>query len=375
MKKEFLKLTSKPLIHLLFTARFRVIFPLLLENRIHPLRIPVMLFSVMISLAGAPFRIMQRMLYRHRVKQIHFQKTPPLFIIGHFRSGTTFLHTLLSKDPQFGTPRIYHAFLINYCLLGGSWLKQKANALMPERRVQDNVLVSMDEPDEEEIALFCYSRHNGLTDYFFPRNPHYHNRYLLFTQEGARGRMHWEKHYQRVLQIIACSLKTNRLLLKNPFNTTRTQELSRLFPGAKFVFIIRNPYEMYLSVHHWYKSLILPLSFQVLTETELEDRILDRFRAMMAKYLSDRAYLSPGSFTEVTFEQLKQDPMKVVTAIYKTLDLPDLDRARVGMEAFLSSVEDYRQNDYSTIPDKIIRRINQDWRFVFEEWGYPLLEV
>lgn len=327
------------------------------------------------SLLGAPFRVLQRILYQHRIKQVHFKKDPPLFIIGHFRSGTTFLHTLLSKDPQFGTPTIYHAFFINYCLLGGKWLKKKLNALLPERRVQDNVLVSMDGPDEEEIALFCYSKHNGLTDYFFPLNPHYHDKYILFTKGGEKEKKLWQKHYQRVLQIISCSLGTNHLLLKNPFNTTRTQELSQLFPGAKFVFIIRNPYEMYLSVQHWYKSLILPLSLQVLTESELEDRILDRFKAMMVKYLRDRDNLSADSYIEVSFEQLKQDPMKVVTTIYQAFDLPDLGEALAGMETYLSSVEDYRQNDYRALPDRIIRRINLDWKFVFEEWGYPLIEV
>ena len=34
----------------------------------------------------------------------------PLFILGHFRSGTTHLHNLLALDPQFGAPTLFQVF-------------------------------------------------------------------------------------------------------------------------------------------------------------------------------------------------------------------------------------------------------------------------
>ena len=35
---------------------------------------------------------------------------PPLFILGHWRSGTTLLHNLLAIDDQFGYPNLYQVF-------------------------------------------------------------------------------------------------------------------------------------------------------------------------------------------------------------------------------------------------------------------------
>ena len=34
----------------------------------------------------------------------------PVFILGHYRSGTTYLHELLSNDPGFASPNRFQAF-------------------------------------------------------------------------------------------------------------------------------------------------------------------------------------------------------------------------------------------------------------------------
>ena len=33
----------------------------------------------------------------------------PLFILGHYRSGTTHLHNLLALEPQFSAPNFFQA--------------------------------------------------------------------------------------------------------------------------------------------------------------------------------------------------------------------------------------------------------------------------
>lgn len=375
MPKLFKKLKKPLLIHLFFTTRLSVLFYLISNNPIHVSKIPITLVSIVISLLGSPIRLLQRLIFNKKIRQISFENHPPLFIIGHFRSGTTYLHTLMSKDRKYSTPTIYHALFINYCLIGGKWLKRLLSPLMPKQRIQDRVVVTLDEPDEEEIALFGYSPYNGLTDYFFPKNTQYHNKYILLQTENDQSKNRWRKYYNEVLRIISYSVGNNRLLLKNPFNTTRTLELSQLFPGAKFVFIIRNPYEIYVSTQHWYKTLILPLSLQILSETELEDRIVGRFKAMMKKYLKERDKLPRGSVVEITFEALQKDSISVVSAIYEELELPGLDTALPIMEAYLSSVKNYNQNRYDPLPDRIVKRINKEWDFVFDEWAYPKICV
>jgi hypothetical protein len=66
------------------------------------------------SLANSPTAWLEERLYGRRIQAV--QVPPPLFILGHYRSGTTHLHNLLALDRQFGYPTLLqtlypHTFL------------------------------------------------------------------------------------------------------------------------------------------------------------------------------------------------------------------------------------------------------------------------
>jgi hypothetical protein len=78
---------------------------------------------------------------------------PPLFILGHWRQGTTHLHNLLGLDRQFCYPNFYqvlapHTFLSTERLVSGL-----LSLLLPEHRLMDNVREGHDLPHEDEFAL------------------------------------------------------------------------------------------------------------------------------------------------------------------------------------------------------------------------------
>ena len=75
----------------------------------------------------------------------------PLFILGHWRSGTTHLHNLLAQDERFAYPNVWqvlnpHTFLST----------ERYSAIMklaaPKTRLIDNVAFSPDVPLEDEFA-------------------------------------------------------------------------------------------------------------------------------------------------------------------------------------------------------------------------------
>lgn len=208
-----MKGTYNPLLHLFITTRIDVIIPLLFRNRIHRRKLGVVFISLVCSLLGYPFMMAQQLIYYKKTKHINFDNYPPVFIIGYFRSGTTHLHNLMSRDRQYATPNNYHGLFVNYCLIGGNWLKRQLARFFPTQRIQDRVYVSMDEPQEEEQALFCYSRHNGLIHYLFPKNNYYFDRYILLSK-GKKSTELWSKKYLELLQIISCSLGSKKTVTK-----------------------------------------------------------------------------------------------------------------------------------------------------------------
>jgi hypothetical protein len=65
-----------------------------------------------------------------RIKLDH----PPIFIIGHWRSGTTHLHNLMSQDPALGWVSMYQAVVPDFSLAGQSWLKPLLTRIVPADR-------------------------------------------------------------------------------------------------------------------------------------------------------------------------------------------------------------------------------------------------
>ena len=73
--------------------------------------------------------------------KISFENNPPIFILGHRRSGTTHLHYAFSRDPRLGYLSNFQTFLYTVALLSKTWLRPVVSRFMPETRPQDNVKV------------------------------------------------------------------------------------------------------------------------------------------------------------------------------------------------------------------------------------------
>ncbi|MCH7559178.1 MAG: sulfotransferase, partial [Planctomycetes bacterium] len=71
---------------------------LLMENRFRVdwQFIPKALYVTLMVTAMTPIRIYEKIKFDKKLENIKI--TPPLFIVGHFRGGTTFLHYLMVQD-------------------------------------------------------------------------------------------------------------------------------------------------------------------------------------------------------------------------------------------------------------------------------------
>ena len=137
------------------------------------------------------FQWLQRVFYGRRARKISFENNPPIFILGHWRSGTTHLHYAFSRDPRLGYLSNFQTFLYTVALLSKTWLRPVVSRFMPETRPQDNVKVDADAPAEEEQPLSMVSLCTGIHSFFFGRETSYFEKYTLFQRNKRRrkGRM------------------------------------------------------------------------------------------------------------------------------------------------------------------------------------------
>jgi hypothetical protein len=296
---------------------------------------------------------------------------PPLFILGHWRNGTTFLHQLLAADSQFAFPNLYqvsnpHTFLLSegaVCLL--------LDALVPRRRLQDNVSLGFRMPMEEEFALAVATSASPYTGWVFSRHYEMYEGYLTLKDVPEAQVRRWKEALVALIRKL--SWKYGRaLLLKSPPHTCRIRLLLEMFPDARFVHIHRNPYAVFQSMMHLRRSASPYFNLQRPDLRRLERQVIRCYRKMYDVFFEERALIPDGHFHEVAFEELEEDPLGQLALIYDKLNLQAFDEAAPALRAYLDSLGCYRKNEYPDPPSAQREQIGSAWQRCFQEWGYSL---
>jgi hypothetical protein len=79
-----------------------------------------------------------------------------------------------------------------------------------------------------------------------------------------------------------------------------------------------------------------------------------------------------GKLVEVRFEQLEADPLCQLRHVYSVLGLPDFGLAEPAIRRYIDSIAGYQKNKFPELSPVLRKRIADEWRRCFEEWGYPV---
>ena len=319
-----------------------------------------------------PAAALQNTLFQRRIQRISFSDHPPLFILGVWRSGTTHLHYMLARDPQFGYLKNHQAFTFNFALLSLDRMNSLFNLFVPKKRPQDNVRLTLDEPAEEEQPFSTMTTRSSIHSFYFPRNQDYFTRYHLFEGISEKEKEQWKKEYLFLLQNIAYYSRKRDLVLKNPHHTGRVKELLELFPDARFIFLHRDPYTVYRSTKKLYNRMINSQFLQFIPQKEIEHLIIRNNSRILRKYLNERVLIPQKNLVEVPFETLEAHPLETLEEIYSELGITGFGSARESIQSYLQSVSNYRKNRYRPLSGKLVEKLNREWEFWFDAFGYEM---
>ncbi|HSG71557.1 MAG TPA: sulfotransferase, partial [Planctomycetaceae bacterium] len=84
-----------------------------------------------LSLLGTPLRLQERLSLERR-RALSSMMQPPLFLIGHWRSGTTHLHNLMTCDSQFGYMSLRHCITADSFLTIPRWIDKLLSSMVPD---------------------------------------------------------------------------------------------------------------------------------------------------------------------------------------------------------------------------------------------------
>jgi hypothetical protein len=292
----------------------------------------------------------------------------PLFIVGHWRSGTTLLHELLMLDDRFCCPNTYQCFAPGHFLLTESILKNSIGWMIPDKRPMDDVAAGWDRPQEDEFALMNMGAPSPYRRMAFPSSSPDVPEALDLASLPPAERERWRATLRRFLAMLAVA-DPRRPVLKSPPHTARVGVLAEMYPEARFLHVVRDPFVVFASSMRLWRSLHEVQSLQVETGRSLEPYVFAAFEEMYAAFERDRPKLSPGRLHELRYEDLVADPVGRLAEAYERLGIGDFDRVRPCLEEQARSMKRYRTNTYAHDP-RIVAEISRRWRPFLDRYGY-----
>ena len=344
-------------------------FPLLVRNRfqISPRRWAMALLMSLLSIMNFGMGLLQSLFWRRRIARTQLQGDP-LFVIGHWRSGTTLLHELLVLDDRHTYPNTFDCFCPNHFLLTAGFFRPTLRALLPKQRPMDNMAAGWDCPQEDEFALCNMGIRSPYQTIAFCNHRPQNQKFFELADVSAKQRANWKRS---LLWFLKClTLRTpRRIVLKSPPHTFRIKILLEMFPKARFIHIIRNPFVIYPSTINLWKRLYLNDGLQVPTYEWLGEHVFETFSHMYEVFERDRGLIPAGQFSEVRYEDLVAQPIQEMQRIYEELKLGGFEEVLPRLNTYFAEKADYKTNRYQ-LPPELAAEISRRWASFFQRYGY-----
>lgn len=322
----------------------------------------------LISLMMTPSHWWEKMVFNDKIARFSFEN-PPVFILGHWRSGTTLLHNLLCQDAHSAFITTYHSVFPNN-LASKSVFKYMMKKRLPATRPGDHMKLGVDYPQEDEFALTNMIPLTYYKFFYFPNHyRRFYERFVRFQGLCERDRALWKRKYRELLAKAVLNTGGSRLIVKNPANTGRIKMLLEMFPEARFIHIHRHPVEVFLSTRKFFTELFPSVWLKRVNEDFIDSLILDIYEKLYTDYFATRELIPKGNLYELPFSELETDPIKHLKRIYDQLKLGDFTAQKEKFIAYLTTVKSHRKSTYQITPE-VFESVTAAWKEPMKRLGY-----
>jgi len=363
--KNYLILQQQPLAGSTFSNWIKV----LIENRfqIDWQFIPKAIYVTVMILLTTPLRVIEKRKFDKLIKDIKIKK--PIFIIGHWRSGTTFLHYLMGQDKDLGYTSTMQTLDPSVFLKYEEFLKKIVVNSMPKKRPMDNLELNANLPYEDEYAIANLCPYSFYHAWYFPRHiDRYFKEFVLHENDDSTNEK-WKEVYLYFLKKITFKYNGKQIMLKSLVNTAKIKLLLEMFPDAKFIHLYRNPYNVYMSTWKLYDSILPIFSFQHIDREKFDNSILQIYKGIYKKYLDEKHLIPKENLIELKYEEFIEEPLKTLEMIYSKFGISSFKKAKPAFVRYIKKHENYKRNHHK-IDEKIEEKVYREWGFVFKEFGY-----
>jgi len=323
-----------------------------------------------------PLRWMELATQSKKIETHNISKSP-IFILGFYRSGTTYLQQLFMQDDRFGFTSGFQMLFPEIMLSCEKWLTPPLESFSRLIKIQNpvhRIPFTLNSPGEEDVAMTTsLSTRCAQWGYFFPgKMKEYFDKYVFFEKISPHEFDEWKKTYMTLLKKISLANHNKQLVLKNPPNTARIKLLLSLYPEARFIHILRNPYEVYASNKNLWQTIHTHFSLNHPENIDVSEIILSIYSGVMNRYIGDRNLIPSSRLIELRYEEFINSPVESMQNIYASLNLEDFNYCRNKVIDYAESQKKYATLKHN-LHDRERKIISEKWGSIINELGYQVL--
>jgi hypothetical protein len=255
----------------------------------------------------------------------------PIFITGLPRSGTTFLHSLLARDPSNRVPLSWQT-IYPYPLAQDRRRDGRAERVERQFRMFERLSPGVESlhplaattPQEcTEITAHVFQSLRFDTTHFVPS----YQQWLI-----ARGHLEAFRFHKRFLQHLQHQSGKGQWVLKCPDHVFTLEAIKQVYPDARFVFVHRDPLSVLPSVAKLTELLRAPFT-RKLDRHQIGRQVSDRWLEGAGLIVSDME--TQDRIAHVHYRSLIADPLGTVDRVYAHFGLSLAADARHHIEKFI----------------------------------------
>jgi len=326
-------------------------------------------------------RLVQRLqVVKTLSEQPHITEQPvtsPVLIAGFARTGTTFLHRLLARDPRLRAPLCWEA-------------EEPAPPPHPDSADTDPRVKKYDRTWKLVFHLaprakVIHFKSARLADECYPllersftcinlalffEQPEYSQWLSAAPQDIVDAAYQF---YRQQLQLLQIHYPPRRWVLKAPAHTPFIDGFVRAFPDAKIIYTHRDLATAIGSVASLLTT-IRSIAYRTVDPRKIGEEVLDMVDHVTRRFMRARSSLPAGHFCDVQYDRLTGDTISVLHDIYAHLGLAFDDDMEAQARQWLaadaaekSGEHRYDLGDYG-LDEQIIRRRLRDYIDASRTW-------
>jgi hypothetical protein len=301
--------------------------------------------------AFEPLRWMELALYNKKI-EAHQIEQDPIFILGYYRSGTTYLQQLFMQDNRLGYTSLYQTIFPELMLTFEKSMTpvlEKFAKIFKSQNHFHRVPLTWYSPGEEDVAMLSFLNSDAAQwGILFPEKAlDFFTKYVLFENIANKEVLQWQNNYLHLVKKISIASKNRPLFLKSPPNTARIKQLMKIFPNAKFIYISRHPLDIYSSCKRLWQMINKKYMLGKYSSTETNKNIIVTYSKLMDQYIRDKQLIPSASLVEISYENFIMHPIKTMEDIYLQLDLKKFEYCKEAMKEYSLSQKNYQPLNHS----------------------------